>query len=194
MFMKNRIGNFFFRYRSYTPILLLLLLLIFANPSVLSFFFGLCLVITGELLRIWAVGYAGSETRTVQVGASRLVIDGPYAYLRNPLYLGNFILSLGFCIMAWAWMPWLLIIFILSFVIQYGFIIALEENHLHNRFGEEYHCYAQQVPRFVPRFRAFNKRVSHHFSLVQVVKTEKRSLQAIFLVTLAILIRWWLRW
>ena len=59
---------------------------------------GLPLAIAGELVRCWAVGYSGVTTRGDEVSAPELVTAGPYAYVRNPLYVGNFITAAGFAI------------------------------------------------------------------------------------------------
>ncbi|MDQ7051390.1 MAG: methyltransferase [candidate division KSB1 bacterium] len=106
------IREVFFNYRSYTPIPLLIALLIFAEPTATTYTAGLLLVILGEVLRTWAVRHAGGATRTTSgVGGDDLITHGPFAYVRNPLYLGNFFLGTGLVIMAWAWMPWMLLVF-----------------------------------------------------------------------------------
>ena len=80
-----------FSYRSYTPIPFLIVMVIFANPTLLSLVVGFIIALVGELIRIWGVGYAGSETRTTgPVGGSKLVTNGPYAYVRNPLYIREY--------------------------------------------------------------------------------------------------------
>ena len=56
---------------------------------------GLTLILLGELLRIWAVSYAGGITRTTKVGAQILCTTEPYSYTRNPLYIGNMIIYTG---------------------------------------------------------------------------------------------------
>ena len=94
-FMTEKIGRLFFRARSFTPVPFILLIVLFAHPTRVSVAGGLCLMVLGELIRIWGVGYAGFITRTRNVGADVLVTDGPFALIRNPLYAGNFFLSLG---------------------------------------------------------------------------------------------------
>ncbi|MBI4531992.1 MAG: isoprenylcysteine carboxylmethyltransferase family protein [Candidatus Latescibacteria bacterium] len=103
-------------------------------------------------MRIWGIGYTGATTRSRRVQANRLITDGPYAYLRNPLYVGNFLLSLGCCLIAWAWMPWMLVLFLTAFGLQYRLIVSLEEEELERIFGEGYRSYALHVPRFFPRW------------------------------------------
>src|SRR6201986_5080489 len=68
------------------------------KPSAFSVTVGLPLAIAGELVRCWAVGYSGVTTRGDKVEAPKLVTAGPYAYVRNPLYVGNFLTAAGFAI------------------------------------------------------------------------------------------------
>lgn len=140
-----------FRFRGYTPVPLIIFALLGSDPRFVPVCSGLVLVLCGEGLRIWGIGYTGATTRSRRVQANRLITDGPYAYLRNPLYVGNFLLSLGCCLIAWAWMPWMLVLFLTAFGLQYRLIVSLEEEELERIFGEEYRNYALHVPRFFPR-------------------------------------------
>ncbi|MBN2089743.1 isoprenylcysteine carboxylmethyltransferase family protein [candidate division KSB1 bacterium] len=167
-----------FNYRSYTPIPLAIAVLILAKPTLYSFLGGLFLVIIGELTRIWGVGYAGGATRTTSgVGGDVLIISGAFAHVRNPLYLGNFLLSLGLCIMAWPWMPWMLLIYLLFFGIQYGLIISKEEEHLRGKFGSHYEDYSKNVPRLIPRLTAYKKASPEQtFNLMRALRSERTTL------------------
>jgi protein-S-isoprenylcysteine O-methyltransferase Ste14 len=147
---SSSIGEFLFRIRSYTPLPLLLVVLFFAQTTRTTFLFGFPLVILGEALRLWGVAYAGEYTRARDVNIPELVTDGPYAFIRHPLYVGNFFLMMGFCVIGWAWMPWMLLLAFVLFWIQYYFIIHLEETHLSETFGEEYIKYKAAVPMFLP--------------------------------------------
>lgn len=181
-----------FEARSYTPVPLLIAVLILADPNLLSFMGGLLVAIFGESMRIWAVGYAGSATRTRHVGAPELITNGPYAYVRNPIYVGNFILSLGLCIMAWAWMPWMLGVFTLAFGVQYAMIVSLEEEHLQETFGESYTHYCRHVPRFLPAISRYEQASNFSFDLKAALRSDRRTFQSITIVTLAIAVRWYL--
>lgn len=188
----DSLGRFFFRYRSFTPIPLILLLLLLANPSSTSYVVGLILVVGGEALRLWGVGYAGGFTRNIEVSAPYLVTTGPFAYVRNPLYLGNFLLSFGLVVAAWAWMPYFLFLLVTVFFVQYVPIIRLEEKHLEEAFGADYLAYKRNVPSFLPRLVAHEFASPHGFDLGQAFRSEKRSLQSVVIVLLAILVRAWI--
>ena len=73
----------------------------------------------GESLRFWGVAYAGGETRTTKIGASNFVTQGPFAYIRNPLYAGNILMYFGVSIMGNSLFPYLQILGLVYFYIQY---------------------------------------------------------------------------
>ena len=127
----SNISNTFFKYRSYTPIPFLLLMLIFAEPSVMSMIIGFAIALVGELIRFWGVSWAGSETRTTgEVGGTYLIISGSFAFVRNPLYVGNILLYTGIGIMSWSLFPYLQIAALLFYAVQYHFIVLEEEKYL----------------------------------------------------------------
>ena len=144
------VRQFFFKYRGYTPVPLILIVIIFAKPSPRSFLGGLVLMLIGEIIRFWGVSYAGGATRTRHVGAQQLVTNGPFGHVRNPLYIGNIFMYTGAAIIAHIWMPWLIFAVWILFGIQYYLIVNLEEENLHKLFGQKYLFYCKQVPRFLP--------------------------------------------
>ena len=177
----SKIGNFFFKIRSFTPIPFIFALLYFAKPMWHTVAVGVPFIVIGELLRIWAVGYAGASTRARTLGAARnLVTTGPYGYVRNPLYLGNFLLSLGVCLVANVY--WLVAVLIVGYFFQYLPIIALEEAYLLESCGSVYQVYREQVPRFIPQFHSYPDASLHDFSFARAIKSEKRTLTAIVCV------------
>lgn len=132
-----------------------LVLLVFGRPSLVSAQVGIAIAVLGELLRIWAVGYSGVTTRADIVTAPILVTGGPYSLMRNPLYVANAIIALGF------WLAFaggvsrleaalLLIVVLLLVVGVYSVIIPLEEAYLAGHFGASYQRYIETVPRIVP--------------------------------------------
>jgi protein-S-isoprenylcysteine O-methyltransferase Ste14 len=185
------IRNLFFTYRSYTPIPLILLALVLADPSWMTFLGGVAVMILGEAVRFWGVAYAGSATRTTATaGGERLVTDGPFGHVRNPLYAGNFFLSLGVMIMCWPWMPWMALIYLLLFFLQYGCIVNLEEEYLSKRFGEAYTRYCANVGRWIPRLKGYKDGEVSSPNYAKALKSEKNTLQAIFTIWVLVLLRW----
>src|SRR3989338_279094 len=128
-----------FELRSYTPIPFIILMIVYAEPTVMTLAVGFVIAVLGEGIRFWGVSIAGSETRTTGVvGATNLITDGPFGYVRNPLYVGNILMYVGCGIMSNALVPWLQVTALVWFVIQYQLIVSREEEHLREAFGEEY--------------------------------------------------------
>jgi len=186
------IRQFFFKNRSYTPIPLVLLLLYFSKPYQHLIFFGFVFLTIGETIRIWAVSYAGGRTRTTTVGATSICSSGPFAYLRNPLYLGNMMNFSGIILIAGGSNVWfILIITLIFFIIQYSLIISLEQETLNNKFGEEYLNYCKNVPAFLPRLTPWkNGNVIEPLIFKKVLKHEKSTLLNILLILILIFIRY----
>lgn len=185
-----RLGKFFFENRSYTPLPFLIILFLFGRPTAFTLIIGLIISAAGELLRLWAVSYAGSETRTTKFGASVLVTQGPYAYVRNPLYLGNLLIYFGVSVMANSLFPYLQIIGIIYFYLQYYFIIREEEEFLSSKFKEKYEEYASSVNRFIPKLKPYDdsKQSKLKFDLKAGYNSEKRTRQAIVSIIMMVLL------
>lgn len=152
--LSYRLGNLFFRYRSFTPAPLGLLLIWQARVTWPEALWGLLIMATGENIRLTALRASGKATRTRQVGARRLVTWGLYGHTRNPLYIGNFLLWLGVVVFAGGdWQYWIMALVGAWFLLQYTLIISLEEATLLDLFGGEYEEYRHAVPRILPRLR-----------------------------------------
>lgn len=186
----SKISNLFFKYRSYTPIPFLIIMLVFQEADWISIVIGLVIAIIGESFRLWGVCYAGSETRTTgSVGGTYLIVSGAFSYLRNPLYFGNILMYLGIGVMSMALFPYLQIIALIFFFIQYHFIINEEEQYLQKTFGEEYSDYKKNVPRLFPKFSPYkNKRIQQPpLNIKAGLRSERRTLQAFGIVTLILI-------
>lgn len=110
---------------------------------------GIASLIAGEILRIWGVSHTGKFTRSRRIKAQMLITSGPYAYVRNPIYVGNFLIGLGFVFLSGAWL--FIAAFLVLFGIQYGIITSEEENFLRDKFGAEYDRYCSRTPKYIPR-------------------------------------------
>lgn len=148
--------NVFFKNRGTLLALPAVSLAFFGKPSGRSIALGVPIALAGEALRCWAVGYSGVTTRADHVTAPALTTAGPYAYVRNPLYVGNFITALGFSIAFTGNLdlPKRLALGALGLGTMlgvYAAIVPLEEAYLRETFGAEFDDYVARVPRLVPR-------------------------------------------
>jgi protein-S-isoprenylcysteine O-methyltransferase Ste14 len=111
---------------------------------------SIILVIAGVILRAWAAGWAGNHTRTSNIEAGKLATNGPYAFVRNPIYLGSIILGIGMLgiIGDWRLSP----LCVATFAALYLVIIPAEEEFLHREYPLEYKVYCRNVRRLLPRF------------------------------------------
>ena len=149
--MMTRVGAWLFRHRTVIPIPLALAILAVpansAQPLALVGA-GAALVGLGEAIRLWGVRHIGAISRTRSDRLGPLVASGPFALVRNPLYVGNVALWTGFAVSAR--LPWLAPIFVAILAFEYHAIVRWEERLLDERLGERYRTYAEQVPRWVP--------------------------------------------
>ena len=168
-------------------------MVLFAVPTSTTILCGFILTLFGESLRFWGVAFAGSLTRvTGSVGAPEVVVAGPFAYLRNPLYVGNVLMYCGIGVMANALSPWLVIIALVYFAFQYAMIVSLEEEFLEKEFGEGYLEFKKNVPRFVPRLSAYRTSAQEHQKpdWKEGLQSERRTLQALSMVVVLLLLIW----
>lgn len=107
-------------------------------------FVGLCILVLGQIIRIYARGYKAHLSSRGDV----LVTGGPYAYVRNPMYLGSFFIGIGVIIMLCQW--YIILIFLLVYSVMFFPKIVKEEKLLARRFGVYYIQYFNSVPRFFP--------------------------------------------
>src|SRR5262249_18207374 len=157
--MLERAGRLLFKWRSFTPVLLVVMAVPLlwqsrgsASPAWLVS--GLSLCLAGQALRAWVLGQVpdGTSGQNEKLIATELNTSGPYALTRNPLYLGNFAITLGLCLIAHDLR--VLCIVVALFAVQYRAIIAAEERFLRDRFGAAYDAWCARVPRFWPRLTA----------------------------------------
>ncbi len=186
----RKLGDFFFRYRSYIPIPFLIVTLYFMEPTLSSIVLGFIVALCGELIRIWSVSFAGSETRTTSgVGGTYLVTQGPYSFVRNPLYIGNIMIYTGIGIMSLSLFPYLQIAGVVFFSFQYYCIILAEEDFLAAKFPSLFPIYYSKVNRFLPLINRIPDEIRSQLKLnvTAGLKSEKRSIQA-FTISAAIII------
>jgi protein-S-isoprenylcysteine O-methyltransferase Ste14 len=114
---------------------------------------GLCLVLAGLGVRVFAAGFAGRHTRSSKIEGSKLATSGPYAHVRNPIYLGSVILGFGMVLLIGD--RRLLVPCALTFLALYFGLIPAEEEFLGRKFQQEYEAYCRHVPRLLPQLKAW---------------------------------------
>jgi len=189
--MSRDIRELVFAYRSYTPLPFLVLMVLFAHPTPVSLAVGFAVMLAGEAIRFWGVSIVGSETRTTgSVGGTFLITTGPYAYVRNPLYVGNMLMYAGVGVMSLAWWPWLLLVAVAWFYVQYTLIVTREEEYLAERFGDSFAAYCRNVRRFLPRWTAYRSGEAppKGLNFAEGLASERRTLQALVIVTALVVI------
>ena len=124
-----------------------------ARPTRTSLIAGALVLVPGLVLRGLASGHVQKD--------KQLTTSGPYAYTRNPLYLGSLMLAAGFAVMARSW--WIVAIMLMMFAAIYIPVIAGEERYLRQTFPE-YDDYARHVPRILPRFTPYGSQQSAYSS------------------------------
>jgi protein-S-isoprenylcysteine O-methyltransferase Ste14 len=145
-----RIGAVLFRNRSWLPVpFLVVALLAPAHPTATNWLAGALLIVIGEGIRLAGVSAAGTVTRRRSRDVQRLVTYGIFRWVRNPLYVGNFFIWMGFVVISGV--MWFLPVAIVIFAIEYTLIVAYEEGVLESIFGREYLDYKMTTPRWFPR-------------------------------------------
>ena len=189
-------GNLLFRWRSYFP--LILFVLIFASFQYFSYPFGsepldhawewFCLFVgfIGIILRGLVAGHVPRGTsgrNTKRQVAETLNTTGIYSVVRNPLYLGNFLMGLAVALFLRIW--WVPLIYFLSFMLYYERIIFAEEMFLLEKFGKDYLAWASRTPAFLPRVSQW-QRPSLAFSCRTFLRREYQSVYALIMAIFAL--------
>jgi protein-S-isoprenylcysteine O-methyltransferase Ste14 len=185
-------GNWLFRWRSYLPVILLILFLITmknytfpgGDEKLLSYWEYFCLSISafGLLIRIITIGHTHKNTsgrNTKRQVAETLNTTGIYSVVRHPLYLGNYFMCLGIAMLPCMW--YLPIIYSLVFWIYYERIMFAEEAFLRKVFSDDYLSWSQKTPAFLPRFKNYTK-PKLPFSFRNVLKREYNGFFAVIFV------------
>jgi len=150
------------RYRRLVGIPFLIVALLLAHFRLRFLYPGLALIFLGELLRIWAAGHLKKE--------EILTTGGPYRFIRNPLYFGSLLISLGFFLISDSY--WVLLLIAFYLLISYIPVIRYEERILLEKFAAAFDEYSQNVPAFFPTIHSW-KSPSTQFSWRQVWKNKE---------------------
>ena len=132
-------------------------------------FIGFQTILGGVFLRMSARGHKKARSDKGQ----ELVTTGPYGLVRNPMYLGSFLIGTGFILIGW---PWFLVwIFLYLFAMRFNRQMKKEEGYLHKNFGKTYEAYVENVPKFFPRWSDLKKmRFTEAFPLSDIWNTPEK--------------------
>jgi protein-S-isoprenylcysteine O-methyltransferase Ste14 len=159
-------GSWLFRHRTYLPLVLIAIFI----PCFTTFTYlgrshflnelwqGFCLAVSslGLVIRIITVGRApiGTSGRnTREQVANTLSTTGIYSVVRHPLYLGNYLIMIGFALWPHVW--WLVVLTTCFYALYYERIMLAEEAFLRERFGEAFEKWACETPAFIPKFHGW---------------------------------------
>lgn len=160
-------GNWLFRHRSFLPFIFLVPLigqmlhfdwLARGSEGQIAWQIGAVGVsLFGLLIRVLTIGYVPARTSgrsTNHQVAESLNVTGMYSLVRNPLYIGNFFIWLGFGLYHPSWQ--VLLIFVLGFCLYYERIVFAEEAFLRRKFPQEFLAWAAKTPAMIPRLSGWN--------------------------------------
>jgi protein-S-isoprenylcysteine O-methyltransferase Ste14 len=180
----TRAGGWLFRHRTALPVPVALLILTLrigeAPPSPFLVGIGVGITVIGELIRLWGVHHIGAISRTRSERLGPLVATGPFALVRNPLYVGNIALWVGFALAAR--LVWLAPVMLILLAFEYQAIVRWEEALLETRLGQAYRDYAARVPRWIPSLDRSDRglrRVTEGFSWRATLFSERGTFVAI---------------
>lgn len=146
----RRGGTWIQRWRVPLGFLCAAVFLLLAKPTPVALLAGACVSLLGLAIRAWAAGHIRKNTE--------LATSGPYAFTRNPLYVGSFLLGLGFTIASGQVV--LALLFAALFLGIYFPVMRVEASTLTELFGNDYRAYKQAVPLFFPRLTPYRHRDS----------------------------------
>lgn len=190
------VGQFFFRYRNAIFPLVMLCAVLLARPQysfgsaamdALVDLVGIAMILAGQTLRVITIGYEYIRRggRDGRVHAEGLVQGGVFAHCRNPLYLGNILMAVGFLVVLGQ--GWLIAVGVPLVVLVYVAIVAAEEDYLSRQFGEEYADYCGRVNRWLPNWKGIRQSVAAmRFNWQRVLVKEYNTIFAVLAVLLFI--------
>ena len=175
----RRGGTWVQRWRVPLGFLMAPIFILLAKPRPVTLAIGASIGFVGLLLRAWGSGYLRKN--------DELATAGPYAHTRNPLYLGSFLIGLGFTVAAGRWV--LTVLFALLFLGIYVPVMRVESATLEGLFGHKYRRYADAVPLFFPRMTRYASRAETKSFDVSLYKRYREYQAALgFAIALALLI------
>jgi protein-S-isoprenylcysteine O-methyltransferase Ste14 len=146
---------------------------------------GFGLILLGQIIRVSARGYKSEHSRDSQA----LIQSGPYQVVRNPMYLGIFLIGSGVVLAIFKW--WAAAVFIVVFIIRYILLIFKEEKKLLAMFPQAYREYSQKVPRIFPSLSSIIKLDIIEYLPIKIIWFKKEIGSILTLLLLTLLVESW---
>ena len=146
---------------------------------------GFAFILLGQILRVSARGYKAEHSQDSQA----LIQDGPYQIVRNPMYLGIFLIGLGVVLAIFRW--WTVGIFIIVFITRYIMLIYKEEKKLYLMFPQSYPEYCRKTPRIFPSLSNMIKLDIVEYLPIKIIWFKKEIGSILTLLFCALLVESW---
>lgn len=138
---------------------------------------GIGIILIGVLVRLWATKHIGRRMPWMKKKGKKLVKTGPYAIVRNPLYIGNIIVALGLSVLSE--LAWFIPLLFLYLFIIYHLVVLYEEKKLLERWGDDYRAYLNEVPRWIPKLKNLYEAKGDGFNWIDALRSEAPSILVI---------------
>ena len=158
--------------RQWFAILFVLLVSWLGDTNLTLLYAGAAVAAVGELIRMWASGHVKKN--------KELATDGPYAYVRHPLYVGNILILVGYSVASNMWWSFVLMAFLSWF--YYPPAISYEDNKLKKIFGEQWIEWSQNIHALIPTFSSKSGSASSNWSIKQSLMKNGEPVIAIYLL------------
>ena len=160
------------RYRQFIGISFVILISVVGEPKKLLFFTGLAFVFLGIAVRLWSSGHIKKN--------KALATDGPYTFVRHPIYVGNITLGFGFALASSLW--WSLPLLILILLIFYPQAIHQEDENLHRIFKKDWEQWHKRTRALIPSLSHYRDAQGGKWSLMQSLRQNGEPIIALFLL------------
>lgn len=167
-----------YRFRQFVGIAFLFVLTFLGAPGKLGelgrwlFYIGAAITIPGMLIRLWASGHVKKD--------KALATSGPYGYVRHPLYVGNHLITLGFCLASGLW--WSLPAWLVIGLIFYPGTIKHEDEVLHRLFGKTWEDWRARTHALIPRLTPYKPGQTGEWSFSQSLRVNGEPVIILILV------------
>lgn len=160
-------------------IALALFLSLLGDPSLGLFGIGALLAAAGIATRLWASGHIRKNRR--------LATGGPYARVRHPLYVGNLLITIGFCVGSGRW--WAYPLMLVFWLVFYPNAIGSEDANLERLFGDDWRSWREATPALIPKLRGRRPAADTRWSFAASWRNGEPLIAAFLAACLAILLR-----